>query len=416
MTPSKQHCGGVIAGLASLAGLFVLLVSSTAQAQTYQVIYNFSGCADGYAPSSTLILGGAGRLYGTAPWGGDGCGHDSSGVVFRLERAGSAWVETPIHTFTGYDGDEPGQLTVAPDGSFYLPTDGGGEYGLGMVSRLQPPATACEAALCPWLASLLYSFGNDGPGGYVPVPFILYSGGNLYGLTLALNGNTEGIVFELTNSGGTWTENVLYELGYGGYDFGTYSNSGLIMDSAGNLYGTTFDGGTTGNGSIFELTPSGSGWTFNTLYSLTYADGSGPQGSLVMDSAGNLYGNTARGGTGDPTGGAVFELSPSQGGWTFTGLCSFSGIFGSWSALTLDAAGNLYGTTASDGAHNEGSVFKVTHNGTGWTCTDLHDFPGQQGDGEVPIGGVTVDASGNLYGTTSAGGANGAGVVWEITP
>lgn len=399
--------------------LTVLALVPTAQAQTYQIIYNFTGCADGSAPGSTLILDGAGRLYGTTAKGGEECDPSGAGVVFRLEQAGGGWVETPILTFMGgLDGAYPGQLTLAPDGSFYLTTGAGGEYSGGAAFRLQPPATACEAALCPWLATLLYSFDNEGPGGYIPVPVILYLGGNLYGLTQDLNGNSEGLVFELTNSGGTWTENVLYALGYGDFGFGIYSDSGLITDSAGNLYGTTFDGGSSGNGSIFELTPSDSGWTFSTLYSLALSDGSGPRGTLVMDSAGNLYGTTTTGGAGDPAGGTVFELSPSQGFWTFTRLCSFAGIYGSLSGVTFDAAGNLYGTTAADGAYNEGSVFEVTPNGTGWTCTDLHDFFGGS-DGEQPLGGVTVDSSGNLYGTTSGGyllGGPGGGTVWEITP
>lgn len=139
-------------------------------------------------------------------------------------------------------------------------------------------------------------------------------------------------------------------------------------------------------------------------------------GGLIFDSAGNLYGSTSYGGSGG--GGTIFELSPSSGGWALSTLCSFGngppGSFGPQSALTLDAAGNLYGTTYGNGSFFDGMAFKATRSGSNWTCTDLFDFNGDFG--LFPIGGVTVDANGNLYGTASETESHDSGVVWEITP
>jgi uncharacterized repeat protein (TIGR03803 family) len=139
----------------------------------------------------------------------------------------------------------------------------------------------------------------------------------------------------------------------------------------------------------------------------------GSDGGLMRDSAGNLYGTTLTGG--DNGGGTVYELSPSNGGWTFTTLYNFSGNGGSFAVLIMDAAGNLYGTTIGDGAYGQGNVFKLTPSNGSWIYTSLHDFTGGS-DGSQPYGQVTLDANGNLYGTASIGGPDNKGVVWEITP
>ena len=186
----------------------------------------------------------------------------------------------------------------------------------------------------------------------------------------------------------------------------------MVLDNAGNLYGVA-SGGAHGDGVIFELTPSGSSWTKTILYNFTDgSDGADPFGGLIFDGAGNLYGSTTIGGSSG--GGTIFELSPSGGGWTLQTLCSFVGIIGPESALTMDAAGNLYGTTFADGAFEDGMVFKATRAGNNWTCTDLFDFNGKLG--LYPVGGVAVDANGNLYGTTPRTESNNSGLVWELTP
>jgi uncharacterized repeat protein (TIGR03803 family) len=191
----------------------------------------------------------------------------------------------------------------------------------------------------------------------------------------------------------------------------------VIFDQTGNLYGTT-EGGPNcdgDSGTVYELTPSAQGWTERQLYDFTCeSDGFDPKAGLFIDQSGNLYGATSSGGSGN--GGTVFELTPSSGSWAFSVLYSLGGSVGGSPArsLTMDTAGNLYGTN-NGGAYGRGNVFKMTPSNGGWTYASMYDFTGGN-DGEYPISNVTFDANGNLFGTASGGGAYGAGVVWEITP
>ena len=257
----------------------------------------------------------------------------------------------------------------------------------------------------------IYGFlgGTDGSGPNGKVVFD--AEGNLYGTTYYGGQYGLGTVYEATRSGGTWTETVLYS-----FDgtHGASPSASVVLDRVGNLYGTTSTGGAHNWGAVFELTPSGSGWTEQVLYSFTNGnDGRSPAGGLVFDSAGNLYGSTQHNGQG--FGGTVFELSPSGGGWAFTLLYSLSGRAGPGDHLTLDAAGNLYGTTYQDGIDEQGSVFELSPSGSGWAYTDLHDFTGGNDGAALPIGAVALDSSGNIFGTTSQGGRSFSGVIFEIT-
>ncbi len=412
MTRSEQRPSAATGFvLATVFGTFVLL-TCPARAQTYSVIYKFTGCADGEYPGSTLIMDGSGALYGTTGYGGSSCGTFGNGVVYRLKRAGSGWVESPIHTFTGgiEDGSLPenyGGLIFGPDGNLYGSAAGGGQFNLGVVFRLQPPARACKTVMCPWNLRLLHNFAGD-PDGAVPYAGVVFdSAGNLYGTTNE-GGSNFGTAYGLTQSGDNWNESVLANIG--GLIF-----AGLLVGSDGNLYGVNYEGG-HGSGVVFQLTPSGSGWTENVLYTFTGGlDGGNPAAALVQDAAGNIFGATVFGGQGG--GGTVFEFIHSGQGWNLNTIHSFSGHSGPFSRLTLDSAGNLYGTTTEDGAFGLGMVFKLTRSGDSWTFTDLHDFHAAA-DGLYPTGGVTLDSNGNLYGTTSQGGTSGfsAGVVWQITP
>ena len=415
MTCSEQSRNAVNVGLTITAGIFIWFATAiAAQAQTYTVLHYFNG-SDGSYPMSTLIFDRAGNLYGTTANGG---AHDE-GVVFQLKHTASGgWIYTPIHEFNLNDGGNPidyGGLTLAPDGTIYGTTNYGGIEGCningycGTVFRLQPPPTACTTALCSWLLTTIYEFnpqsGTEWPDGNV----IFDAAGNLYGTAGIRYGYEDTYLYELTPSGGNWIQHS--------YSLDASTEAGLIFDNAGNLYGVAILGGTYDFGVVFELTPSGSGWTKTILYNFTGGnDGAYPFGGLIFDSAGNLYGSTNYGGSGG--GGTIFELSPYGGGWALTTLCSFGnsevGYYGPESALTMDAAGNLYGTTYGDGAFFDGMVFKATRYGDSWTCTDLFDF--QSGLGLFPIGGVAVDTNGNLYGTASQSGMGNNGVVWEITP
>jgi uncharacterized repeat protein (TIGR03803 family) len=195
---------------------------------------------------------------------------------------------------------------------------------------------------------------------------------------------------------------VIWEFGVGG---GSFPESGVTLDSAGNLYGTTI------LGTVYELSPSNSGWTETTLT----ASLDNPVGGVAIDPHGDLFGTT-----GGNISGHVYELSPSNGGWTLNVLYSFNDNYiGPYDTPTLDAAGNVYGTSPSGGPYGLGLVFKLTPSNGSWIFTDLHDFNGSEGS--APVGGVVFDASGNMYGTTSTGGTDsqcngGCGTVWEITP
>jgi uncharacterized repeat protein (TIGR03803 family) len=220
-------------------------------------------------------------------------------------------------------------------------------------------------------------------------------------------------VFELSPTvGGGWTENVLHAFSSNGQD-GYWPEASLIFDAAGNLYGTTFDGGTNTAGTVFELTPAAGGtWTEKVLQSFgNGTDGILPTASLVFDAAGNLYGTTQNGGAFG--GGTLFELTLGGAGWTETVLHSFidpgTDGFEPASALIFDTAGNLYGTTLNGGAHGGGTLFRYNAQGV----LVLHAFGG--GDGFYP-NGLVMDAAGNLYGTTNQGGRYGFGTAFEIPP
>jgi uncharacterized repeat protein (TIGR03803 family) len=232
--------------------------------------------------------------------------------------------------------------------------------------------------------------------------------GNLYGTTYYGGDSTQnGTIYELSPSGSSWQENVLYS--FAGDEDGGNPIAGVTFDSSGNLYGTTSSSGT-----VFQLARTDSGWTKNTLHTFTGGgDGLDPFAGLILDPAGNLYGAASGGGGGDS--GTVFELSPSMGNWTFATLYGgFTGGLGAGprGSLVMDSAGNLYGTTNESGADQFGSVFKLSFANGGWTYTDLHDFNGS--DGKYPVGGLVIDGAGNLYGTTTAGGVYGYGVVFKI--
>jgi uncharacterized repeat protein (TIGR03803 family) len=261
---------------------------------------------------------------------------------------------------------------------------------------------------------MLHAFGgSDGSGPNDDLVFD--AAGNLYGTTYQGGFYNGGIAYELTPTGGGWTQNILYT--FAGSLL--YPGAGVTLDSAGNLYGTVegfYYGG------VFKLTPSGSSWAEDTLYVFQGGvDGAYPHSGVIFDDKGNLYGTTPFDGASG--GGTVFKLAPSNGTWAFSVLYGFtgtgSGEGGPWANLVMDRAGNLYGTTLYDGAYGLGAVFKLTPGLSGWSYTSLHDFTGPEGAN--PVSNVVFDASGNLYGTTSAGGRHdvcgqGCGVVWEITP
>jgi len=354
-----------------------------------------------------------GNLYGPAYGGGSQNCSNGCGTIFKLTHKGSGWTFTPLYDFQGgADGEEPfAPLAFGPDGSLY-----GSSADASSVFNLRPSPAACKTALCSWAETVTYRF-SEGSGGAFPAGEAIFDqAGNLYGAASGSGGGNCyegcGTIFKLTPSNGGWSETVLYT--FLGFPTDGATPTSAVFDKAGNIYGTTLAGGTEDQGTVFQLTPSGSGWTEKVLYSFQNAgDGSQPFGGLILDPSGNLYGTTSD--SAWTTAGTVFELSPSNGGWTFATIYSFSGNGGPEASLTMDAAGNLYGTTYRDGAYGYGSVFKLTPGNGGWTYTSLYDFTGEH-DGQNPVSNVVFDAAGNLYGTTYRGGQYYQGIVFEITP
>lgn len=415
MTRSWQHRSLSVARLAGMASLLILVTGIAAQAQTLTVLYNFGTGAVGSEPLSSLIMDPAGRLYGTAYDGGT----QGYGTVYRVSRAGSGWTATTLYGFRGgTDGAYPvASVAFGPNGTLYGTTSEGGNAGNGTVFSLRPPASVCKAALCPWTETVLYRFTGGSDGGFgenFPPAYadalVFDQAGNIYGTTPNGGAYGYGVVFKLTQSGGSWTESVLWSF-TGGVD-GANPLSGVIFDSAGNLYGTAEYGGTHGEGVVYELSPAESGWTQTTLYSIgSGEDNPYPFGGVTMDAQGNLYGTTG----GAFSGGEAYQLTQANGNWTVSRRQIFSAYEGPFDTPTLDAEGNLYGTISFAGTGGYGEVFKLTPSGGGWIHTALYDFDAGANGGD-PIGGVIFDANGNLYGTTSLGGQSGGGVVWEITP
>src|SRR5580658_2903313 len=303
---------------------------------TVTILYSFSKNAGGYLPQSNAVRDNAGNLYGTTLYDGNNVA-GGKGLVYELEADGT---EIALHTFRGSpDGEQPyGQLSRAPDGALFGTTRLGGN-GQGTVFTIASDGTE----------SVLYSFsGGDGADPQAGV--IRDAAGNLYGTTTLGGSGGNGVVFKLAPDG---TETVLYNFD-GGADGGT-PLALLIQDSAGNLYGTTSFGGIADNGVVFKIDASGSE---TILYSFKGTpDGSGPVAPLLLDAAGNLYGTTNLGGASGH--GTVFKLDTNN---TETVLYSFEGgADGSYpdAGLIMDRAGNLYGTSAGNGLTNAGSVFAI---------------------------------------------------------
>lgn len=388
--------------------IFATVGLQETQGQTYRVLHNFRGDpGDGANPFARLVPGSAGNLYGTTAFGGT----SNAGVVFKLDRTGN----TVLYNFKGgIDGMSPyAGLVRDPAGNLYGTTDTGGAFGCGTVFKLDTSGTE----------TVLHSFTGGADGKNPQGIMIRDAEGYLYGTTAtggligtaACNGNGCGVVFKLDPSG---TETILHSF-TGGADGGVPSTSGVIRDSAGNLYGTTGTGGIAqapdGWGVIFKLDASGAE---TVLYSFSGgADGASPQANLIRDSAGSLYGTTAFGGIGSGGYGygVVFKLDMTG---TETTLYTFTGGPDGAeprTSLVLDSAGNLYGTTGYGGIafdrSGSGVVFKLDTKGM---QTVLHTFAGGT-DGASPNSLVRGPAN-TFYGTTYAGGRHNEGVVFSLAP
>ncbi len=369
---------------------------------TETVLYAFAGGSDGAYPAGILASDSGGNLYGTTSAGGA----YGAGTIFELSPgSGGVWTEGVIYTFTGgVDGGYPnGGLTIDNVGNLYGTTVRAGASGLGTVFELSPASGG------GWLFSTIHAFsGPDGATSYTPVTFA--AAGNLYGTTREGGKHGYGVVFEMKrNAAGVWSESVLYSF-TGGKDEG-FPMSGVVLDASGNIYGTNVGVVEDAPGVAFQLSrqPSG-GWKIKPFVNV----GLYPDSTPIIDDAGNVYGTTYEGGYGY---GNIYELQPESGGrWKQEQLWSFSGgTDGSYpySSLVRNSQGNLYGVTPSGGATGNGVVYELMYESPYWNELELYSFKGGT-DGSLPET-LLAGPVGTFYGTTQFGGENGFGTVFAIT-
>lgn len=402
-----------------LIGAIVLApLRSVAATDGEAILHTFTDeNGDGSGPSSGLVFDATGNVYGTTFEGGT----YENGAVYKLApNADGSWTESIIYSFTGAsDGASPsGTLALDAIGNLYGTARFGPNTGdfacCGSVFELSPTSSG-------WQYRLLYTFTGGVDGSYPSASVTLGAGGTLYGTAFEGGAYGVGTVFSLTpKAGGKWRFNLVHTF-TGGKD-GGYPDTNLILDAAGSLYATTAGGGSgtscsTGCGTVFSLTQSGGAWREAVLHDFTGGlDGEFPNGTLIFDSFGNLYGTAS--GAGAHGLGVVFELKPSSGIWKETVLHAFVGKPDGASPngrLALDAAGNLYGTSDGGGSVGFGTAFELTPRAGRWSFTLLHSFFVSHSDGAEPTGGLVTDSSGNFYGA-AGGGSFAAGLVFVLTP
>jgi uncharacterized repeat protein (TIGR03803 family) len=422
------------ASLRNLSICIVILAASvlSTAAKNEKVLYSFgTKSGDGTLPQGGLIADAAGNLYGTTVLGGVA----DSGTVYELSppvTPGTGWTESVLYAFRGgEDGRSPvGNLAFDTQGNLYGTASSGGnpscQFGCGTVYELSPPITQGGA----WTETTVYSF-TGGSDGEVPNAGLVFDrAGNLYGTT-ALGGSMRlcdgqnlgcGTVFELSPPGvpgGAWTERILYSF-TGGSD-GALPLASVVLDDAGNLFGSAAQGGDQNCmcGTVFELSPSGGRASTQTvLHAFTGIDGDGaypgPAG-LFIDKSGELAGTTQSGGS--QLAGTVFGLRPPPipgGEWAYGVLYNF----GSPSSIVSPEAGvilvdgMLDGTTFYGGSHELGTIFQLSRTrDKAWNETALFNFNGL--DGGNPEAGLLLH-NGALFGTTTKGGSANAGTVFRI--
>jgi len=339
----------------------------------------------------------------------------------RASAPSTVWCRLDLlYTFQGLtqwsqDGGSPyARVTIGPDGALYGTTRIGGDgdgcrelHGCGTVFKLQPQFSG------EWKETILHQFGMYDGDHPLYGDVIFDRRGNLYGATYVGGAYLHGAIYQLSPNNGGWTERVIHS--FTDAD-GSMPSASPTFDANGNLYGSTSAGGSSGLGTVYRLQPSALNWQVTVLHQFQGIDGMTPSSGVVSDQAGNLYGVTEAGGT--VPSGVVYQLSlRAPGNWNINTLYGFkgTGIQGTYRTLSMDKAGNFYGTTVTEGTYRQGSVFKLTYINGQWVYSTLHDFTGGT-DGANPYGALSFDANGNIYGTAEYGGTYGYGVVFRITP
>jgi hypothetical protein len=443
------------AGWSLVLGLTMLMVATNASAEWKEkVLYSFQGGSDGSTPAGGVVFDKAGNLYGVTNEGGSTCPSPGCGTIFQLAppaQKGGAWTETILYGFNGTDGSIPvGGAIIDGNGNLYGTTAYGGSgtcllfgdnVGCGVVYELSPPTKEGGQ----WTYTVLYNF-QGGKDALFPWGNLVFDkSGNLYGATQFgggkgttcnpyFDGNC-GTVFKLSHpkqKGGKWTEKILHSFA-GGAD-GATPNGGLVLDSKGALYGTTFIGGYNcphhsgdGCGTVFELKPpvgKDGVWTEKQIHVFQNgSDGAQPSAGVILGANGSVYGAAGFGAAG---GGIIFRLEAISGGrWREVIVYGFSGGYSYSPAVAVfDKSGNLYGTTNVGPSQSlAGSVFRLRppkQNGDSWSFSILYGFNGVP-DAALPNVGLVFDKTGDLYGTTLQGGTGpcnnfGCGAVFEVEP
>ena len=379
----RQTVTAVLTTLMLLLAMLALAEQPAgAQAYTYSLLYLFAGPpADGSNAYGSVIKDGAGNLYGFTVYGGAGYG-----TIYKIDPFGN---ETVLHKFNLMDGSGPqGSPVMDTAGNLYVITGAGGSLGNGTIFKLDTSNNL----------TVLYDVPAQPRAG-----LIRDAAGNLYGTTYLGGAFGNGSVFKLDTANNA---TVLYSFGGSASD-GVLPAARLFLDASGNLVGTTQNGGAFTYGTVFKVSTSGN--NYSVLHNFNNTDGAYPDAGVIQDTAGNLYGSTYDGGAGGF--GAVFKLDTTN---SLTVLHNFTGADGFHPSgdLVRDAVGNLYGTTA-EGGGGQGTVFKLDTSGN---VTLLHVFGGPPTDGAEPIAGLYHDAAGNLYGTTIFGsvGPSNDGTVFKL--
>jgi uncharacterized repeat protein (TIGR03803 family) len=401
-------------------------ISHTSLGWQRSIIYAFTGGADEGGPAS-LIIDSAGNLYGvtnTVQWG----------TVFELSPSGATWSFKTLYTFTGgADGGAPNAVVLDHSGNLLGSTYAGGivnqnvcydyntnNYGCGVVFELSPSGGT-------FTESTLYSFLGGNDGGQPFGTLALDPSGNLFGIAVDAGANSAGVVFQVSKTSDSWTETVPYA-----FTNPASPSPGVSSDAAGNIYGGTQFGGLlntceNGCGTLFQLSPVSGGYAYNTLYSFSDAfDGESPYQPPTIDSQGNLFvptNSTFASNYGNQSLSIEFELSPGGAGkWRSSVVHDFPSSpdgFNPVGSLVRDSAGNLYGTTPAGGAYGWGTIFQVTPSGSASATKTLYSFHGTS-DGALPSAGLALDSAGNLYGIARFGGSSkclaGCGTVFKLSP
>ena len=420
-----------------LAGVLAIfsgeLTAQTASTPQHTTLHSFGG-PDGAGPLYGVMADKTGALYGTTVLGGS-----ASGTVFKLTPTKSGYLETVLYNFLGGgDGYGPFSGLVADkSGALYGVTSEGGNGscigGCGTVFKLTPKKSG-------YTKSTIYSFGQI-PDASAPLgTLVIDDNGSLYGVAQYGGTQNEGAAFKLTPGKSGYNETVIYSFLDNGED-GYFPQAGMVMDRKGSLYGTTFYGGPGtcdgGCGTVFKLTPSGSGYDESILYAFQdYTDGYLPFAAVTLDeSTGAIYGTTWWGGATHD--GNVFKLTPSGSGYDKSTIYSFSlghqryqdGVLPR-SQLLLLPDGALYGTDFIGGGGCAGigcgSVFRLKPSGSGYSFEYVYNFRHPLNGVDPDFSGLIVDAKGALYGTTlsggsktdcyngGSGGARGCGTVFKL--